>query len=60
MVGILESGAVEVLRLAAPLAKAIPLLGSTVEGSIMAVLHILRVKDVHPPPYSTLSVLIHV
>ncbi|KAG6816437.1 hypothetical protein H0H87_006099, partial [Tephrocybe sp. NHM501043] len=45
IVDTLGSGAVETLRLAVPLAKAIPLIGGTVEGSLQAVLYIITVKD---------------
>jgi len=48
IVDLLGSGAVEALQLAVPLAKAIPLVGSTVEGCLLAVLYIIRVKDVRP------------
>lgn len=37
---------VDALNLAIPLAKAIPLLGSSVEGSLQAVLYIITIKDV--------------
>ncbi|KAG6819744.1 hypothetical protein H0H93_009091 [Arthromyces matolae] len=43
---ILASGAIEALQLAVPLSKAIPVVGSTVEGSLQAVLYILQVKDI--------------
>jgi len=45
-VNMLGSVAVDALNLAVPLAKAIPLLGSTVEGSLQAVLFIINIKDV--------------
>jgi hypothetical protein len=38
MARILDPGAVDALKLAVPLAKTIPLVGSTVEGSLQAVL----------------------
>ena len=44
---LLGSGALEALRLAIPLSKAIPLVGSTIEGSLEAVLSIIEIKDVH-------------
>lgn len=52
VVDLLGSGAVEALRLAIPLAKSIPLLGSTVEGSLEIVLLIIEAKDVRFSPCS--------
>ncbi len=43
---LLGSGALEALRLAIPLSKTIPLVGSTIEGSLEAVLSIIEIKDV--------------
>jgi len=48
----IEAGAVDALRLAIPLAKTIPLIGSTIEGSLLAVLHIIRIKEVRLLPCS--------
>ena len=45
-IDMMGSMTVDALNLALPLAKAIPLLGPTIEGSIGAVLYILAVKDV--------------
>ncbi|KAJ7511516.1 WD40-repeat-containing domain protein [Mycena galericulata] len=39
------NGAVEALQLAIPLAKMIPLVGNTVEGSLTAALYIVQAKD---------------
>lgn len=44
----LAAVAVDVLKLAIPLAKAIPLVGNIVEGSLAAALHIVQVRDVRP------------
>jgi len=49
----LGSGALEALKLALPLSKTIPLIGSTIEGSLQAVLCIIEVKDVRPPHFPT-------
>jgi hypothetical protein len=46
IVNMLGSGALEALQLAIPLAKTIPLVGGTVEGSLQVVLYIIQVKDV--------------
>jgi hypothetical protein len=54
IVDMLGSGALEALQLAVPLAKTIPLVGSTVEASLQAVLYIIQVKDVRFPPCSDL------
>jgi len=51
-VDLLGSGAVEALQLAIPLAKTIPLVGSTIEGSLQAVFLIIKAKDVRLPPCS--------
>ncbi|KAJ7039994.1 WD40-repeat-containing domain protein [Mycena alexandri] len=45
LVDLLGSGAVQALRLAIPLAKTIPLIGTTIEGSLEAVLHIVEAVD---------------
>ncbi|KAK6995796.1 WD40-repeat-containing domain protein [Favolaschia claudopus] len=39
------SGALEILELAVPVSKAIPLVGNTLEGALEAVLYIIKVKD---------------
>jgi hypothetical protein len=52
IVDLLGSGAVEALQLAIPLAKTIPLVGSTIEGSLAAVLYIIEAKDVRLTPCS--------
>jgi hypothetical protein len=52
IVGLLGSGAVEALQLAIPLAKTIPLVGSTIERSLEAVLYIIKAKDVRLTPCS--------
>ena len=41
--------AVEVLQLAIPLARTVPFVGSILESSLLAVLHIIHVKDVRLP-----------
>jgi len=52
IVDLLGSGAVEALQLAIPLAKMVPLVGSTIEGSLQVVLLIIQAKDVRLPPCS--------
>jgi hypothetical protein len=47
---LLGSGGVAALQLAIPLAKAIPLVGNTIEGCLESVLFIIRAKDVRLPP----------
>jgi len=49
IVDMLGDGAVEAMNLAVPLVKAIPLVGSTVEGCLQAVLYIISVKEVRRP-----------
>lgn len=44
----LAAVAVDVLKLAIPLTKAIPLVGNILEGSLEAVLYIVEVKNVRP------------
>ncbi|KAK6967054.1 hypothetical protein R3P38DRAFT_3508998 [Favolaschia claudopus] len=39
------SGTLEILELAVPVSKAIPLVGNTLEGALEAVLYIIKVKD---------------
>jgi len=43
---LLGSGALEALQLSIPLAKAIPFIGGSIEGSLQAVLFIIQAKDV--------------
>lgn len=44
----LAAVAVDALKLAIPLAKAIPLVGNVVEGSLAAALYIVEVRNVRP------------